>query len=125
MRSKSKWVYVCRSEDLGEREHIALDVNYSGELQASVVFRFKEKIYAFINRCVHMPRKLNCERDIIFDDTGDYLRCSMHGIIYDPETGTSQSTMCNGEKLQALKVVEEDACIYINDKRVSAESGDS
>ena len=71
-----------------------------------------------------MPRRLNCERDVIFDDTGNYLRCSMHGIIYDPETGRSQSSMCNGEKLQALKVIEEDACVYINDKRVSAEAVD-
>jgi len=118
MRSKDSWLFVCKSNDLREREHITLDLNYAGELQSGIVFRFKEKIYAYINRCVHMPRKLNCERNRVFDDTGNFLRCSMHGIIYDPKTGASQSTMCNGEKLQAIKVVEEDACIYINDKRV-------
>ena len=125
MRPKNKWVYVCKSAELDEREHRTIDFYYAGELHSGIVFRFKNKTYAYLNRCVHMPRRLNCERDSIFDDTGNYLRCSMHGIIYDPATGRSLSTMCNGEKLQALRVVEEDACIYINDKRVSIEAGGS
>jgi hypothetical protein len=49
----------------------------------------------------------------------------MHGIIYDPQTGISQSTMCNGEKLQALRIFEEGDCVYINDKRISVQSVDS
>lgn len=118
MRSKKKWLYVCRSGDLREGEHITLDIVYNGELHSSIIFRFNKKTYAYINRCVHMPRKLNCELDDIFDDSGKYLRCSMHGIVYDPETGISQSSMCQGEKLKPLKVVEENGYIYFNDKRV-------
>jgi hypothetical protein len=49
----------------------------------------------------------------------------MHGIVYDPQTGASQSTMCNGEKLQALKIVEDNGCIFIADKRITAKHGES
>ena len=118
MLSKASRIYICKSDDLGEKEHITRDVIYSGEPQSSLFFRFNQKVYAYVNRCVHMPRKLNCERDIVFDDTGKYLRCSMHGIVYDPESGASLSTMCNGERLQAIKIVEDNGCVYINDKRV-------
>ena len=120
MRPRSKWLFVCRTEELGEREYKTFDLIYSGEHQASIIIRFNEKYYAYLNRCVHMPRKLNCESDVIFDATGNYLRCSMHGIVYDPITGVSQSTMCNGEKLQSLKLIEEDGNIYIDDKCVAA-----
>lgn len=118
MLPKSKWVYVCNSDDLGERNYLALDFLYAGSPQSIIVFRFKAETFAYVNRCVHMPRKLNCERDGIFDDSGNYLRCSMHGIVYDPQTGASQSTMCNGEKLQSLKTVEDNGGIYIADKRI-------
>ena len=117
MRPKSKWLYVCRCGDLVERKYLTLDLLVDGSPQSIIVFRFKEKTFAYVNRCVHMPRKLNCEKDSIFDDTGNYLRCSMHGIVYDPQTGASQSAMCNGEKLQSLKTVEDNGCIYIDDKR--------
>ena len=84
-----------------------------------VVFLFKGKVFAYLNQCVHMPRTLNCQRDTIFDEKRELLRCSMHGIVYQPETGESISTMCNGERLQALRLNEVDGNIYINDKRVS------
>ena len=119
MRPKSKWAYICKSGDLGERQYVTLDLLYAGKPQSVFVFRFNEKAFAYVNCCVHMPRKLNCERDSIFDASGNFLRCSMHGIVYDPQTGVSQSTMCNGEKLQSLKTIEENGCIYISDKRVS------
>lgn len=120
MRCINNRLYVCKSIELGEREYLAFDLMYAGELQPIIVIRFNEIAYAYINRCVHMPRKLNCERDNIFNDCGNFLRCSMHGIVYDPKTGASQSTMCNGEKLKALKVIEENGSIYLNDKRALA-----
>ena len=65
-----------------------------------------------------MPRELDCERDMIFDETGQYLRCSMHGIVYEPRTGESVSTMCNGERLTSVRVIEDEEGIWFNDKRV-------
>ena len=73
---------------------------------------------AYRNLCVHMPRRLDGEKDMIFDDTGQNLRCSMHGILYDPMTGASMSTICNGEKLTRVKVQEDDEGVWISDRRV-------
>jgi len=55
---------------------------------------------------------------MIFDDTGRNLRCSMHGVIYDPVTGESLSTICTGETLTPVKVQENEQGVWIHDKRV-------
>jgi nitrite reductase/ring-hydroxylating ferredoxin subunit len=65
-----------------------------------------------------MPRELDCQKDMVFDESGKFLRYSMHGIVYDPVTGESLSTMCNGEKLTPVRIQEDDAGIWIKDKRV-------
>ena len=33
-----------------------------------------------------------------------YLRCSMHGFIFDPKTGECQSPVCLGQRLQVLRL---------------------
>jgi nitrite reductase/ring-hydroxylating ferredoxin subunit len=65
-----------------------------------------------------MGRDLDCQEDTIFDDDGEYLRCSMHGVTYDPMTGESLTAMCRGEKLTALKVEEDEEGVWLCDKRV-------
>ena len=121
MISRSRWLHVCKSTELSEGNHVTINLIWNGKIQPGLIFRFNQGIYAYINRCVHMPKKLNCQKNVIFDESGKYLRCSMHGIVYNPETGASESTLCNGIKLQAVKVVEDDGNIYITDKRVSVE----
>ncbi len=112
-------LFVCNSNELGEAQHKTLGVKYKGELHSVIIFRFKHRVYAYINQCVHMPKQLTCEKDVIFDDTGKLLRCSMHGIVYDPETGISQSTMCNGEQLRSIRIIEQGGVINFCDKRIS------
>ena len=123
MATRDKRVLVCASESLPEKSYIIFDLSYKGEPHSGIVFRFKGKVFAYLNQCVHMPRTLNCQRDTIFDEQRALLRCSMHGIVYEPETGTSLSTLCHGERLQALRLSEADGHIYINDKRVSPAQG--
>jgi nitrite reductase/ring-hydroxylating ferredoxin subunit len=119
MAVRDKKLLVCASGALAEKQYLVLDLLYQGETHSSIVFRFKGKVFAYLNQCVHMPRRLNCERDTIFDAQQELLRCSMHGIVYQPETGQSLSTLCQGDRLQALRLNETDGNIYINDKRVA------
>ena len=64
-----------------------------------------------------MPRRLDCEHPYVFDETGRYLRCSMHGIIYDPLDGQCQSAICAGRSLTRLNIVETSGAIYLKDRR--------
>lgn len=95
-----------------------MDVVYAGAPSSVIVFRFNGKCMAYRNLCVHMPRELDGEKNTIFDETGKYLRCSMHGIVYDPMTGESLSTMCNGISLTPVRILEDEEGVWIKDKRV-------
>jgi nitrite reductase/ring-hydroxylating ferredoxin subunit len=109
----------CKSEALAEGRHLKLKMTFEGRAEECLLVRHHGKCYAYINRCVHMPRPLDCEKDLVFDHSGQYLRCSMHGIVYTPETGASVSTMCAGERLQAVSIYEENGEIGIADWRVT------
>jgi nitrite reductase/ring-hydroxylating ferredoxin subunit len=111
---------ACSSDALCEGAYVKLDVIFSGEPASLILFRFRERCFSYVNRCVHMGRALDGEEDEIFDPTGTYLRCSMHGILFDPVTGESVSRLCRGERLEAVRVVEEQGTIWIRDRRVSA-----
>jgi nitrite reductase/ring-hydroxylating ferredoxin subunit len=111
-------LWVATSEQLAEGAYLRLAVAYTGEQISVLVFRYKGRCLAYRNRCVHMPRELDCEKSGIFDTTGQYLRCSMHGIVYDPLTGESVSSICNGQRLTPIGIVEDEAGVWIEDVRV-------
>jgi nitrite reductase/ring-hydroxylating ferredoxin subunit len=111
-------LWVAPSEQLAEGAYLRMAVAYTGEPISVLVFRYKGRCLAYRNRCVHMPRELDCEKNGIFDATGQYLRCSMHGIVYDPLTGESVSSICNGQRLTPIGIVEDEAGVWIEDMRV-------
>ena len=111
---------VCATAALADGEYRKLRLVFEKRDEECVVLRFEGTVYAYINRCVHMPRRLDCERKHVFDDSGRFLRCSMHGIVYQPQTGASLSTMCEGERLRAVEVYEEGGEIGLADFRVTA-----
>ncbi len=112
--------FVCAAAALADGEYRKLRLVFEKRDEECLVLRFEGIVYAYINRCVHMPRRLDCERKQVFDATGRYLRCSMHGIVYQPQTGASVSTMCEGERLRAVEVYEEGGEIGLADFRVTA-----
>ncbi|RKT46496.1 Rieske (2Fe-2S) protein [Thiocapsa rosea] len=110
---------VCASADLTDRQHRIIPVLFKHEPQSAIVLRHGGQVYAYLNQCVHMVRRLDCIHDAVFDAEHEHLRCSMHGIVYDPVTGESLSVLCAGERLEALRSMEVDGQIYLVDKRVT------
>lgn len=115
---KKKRIWVCTASSLGDGDYLRVECRYANKASSVLVLRYAGQCVAYLNQCVHMPPELDCEQRTIFDSNHNWLRCSMHGIAYDLVTGASISTMCNGEKLTAIRVVEDDTGIWIQDKRV-------
>lgn len=112
-------IEVCRSSELAEKDYVILDVEYRGKAHSAIVLRYGGKLYAYLNQCVHMPRRLNCEQQTVFDEERRFLRCSMHGIVYQPETGESKSAICPGKRLTALRLRETDGRIVLAHKHLT------
>jgi nitrite reductase/ring-hydroxylating ferredoxin subunit len=111
---------VCASADLADRQHRIIPVLFKHEPQSAIVLRHGGQVYAYLNQCVHMVRRLDCIHDAVFDAEHEHLRCSMHGIVYDPATGESLSVLCAGERLEPLRSMEIDGQVYLVDKRVTS-----
>ncbi len=117
---------ICSLEDLRTVSYLTRRITLKNRPGSALVFLFEGQPYSYVNHCMHMHRPLNCERDAVFDETGKYLRCSMHGFIFDPKTGECQSPVCLGQRLQALRLEEVDGVLFFTEKHLTLieETGD-
>jgi len=108
--------YICQSETLlesGPGLRFTLDVGDSNP-QACFALRFKHKVYAYFNQCMHLPVELDWNHGEFFDKQGEYLICATHGARYEPVTGYCVAGPCAGKYLRTLKVIEQDGKVYIS-----------
>jgi len=105
-------------DDLKAMRFCIRDIILKNNPSSAIVFYLDGQPYSYVNHCMHMQRPLNCQEDNIFDETGQFLRCSMHGFIFEPKTGECQSPVCLGQKLQTLRVKEMDDKLYFAEKHL-------
>ena len=110
---------ICTRNELNDTSFLIRYIHFKKQPASAIIFAFEDHPYAYINHCMHMHRPLNCEQDAIFDESGKYLRCSMHGFIFDPKTGECQSPVCYGQRLQALRLEEIDGALYFAEKHLT------
>jgi len=113
---------VCASETLAEQAFLIVELCYEERPESAIVLRYRGQAYAYLNRCVHMAKRLDVEDGKLFDAEWNLLRCSMHGLVFDPQSGECLSQLCGGERLCALKLVESDGRIVLRDRRLAPHS---
>lgn len=116
-------MFILNGDQLPDKHFLTVDVLLHCKSPSSrqvnvLVFRYLGKVYAYVNHCMHMHRPLNCMQDAIFDHEQRWLRCSMHGFIFEPETGVCVSPVCEGQALQAIKISEEAGMIVFKEKQL-------
>ncbi len=87
-----------------------------GEFATGFAVRFEGKVYAYVNKCAHVPIELDWNQGDFFNITKQYLICSTHGAHYQPDSGYCVMGPCKGKHLQSLEVTEQDntITIYLN-----------
>jgi nitrite reductase/ring-hydroxylating ferredoxin subunit len=68
--------------------------------------RFRGRIHAYVNLCAHRELELDWPPGEFFDASGTLLVCSVHGAMYDPESGRCVAGPCAGATLAKLQVIE-------------------
>lgn len=106
---------ICLSQDLLDGEKgVRFDLPEFGRNVTGFAVRFHGKVYAYINRCAHIPIELDWNQGEFFDVTRQYLICATHGAHYQPETGYCVLGPCRGQALEALSVQEQAQQVLIN-----------
>lgn len=105
---------ICASADLldGGRG-IRFEIDQYGRKEPAFAVRYQGRVYAYLNRCGHVPTELDWNEGEFFNMSGLYLICATHGALYSPSTGACMGGRCNGRGLRALSVQERDGNVYL------------
>lgn len=91
------WIPLCASADLVERGRaVSFDVVFAGQTCRAFAIRYQHAVYAYLNRCTHVAMEMDHQPDRFFDDSGEWLLCSIHGAVYQPDGGACMGGPCRG-----------------------------
>lgn len=104
---------ICPSTALREGgDGVRFTVTLRGVDAPAFAVRYRERVYAYVNRCAHKGVELDWRPARFFDSDGRHLICATHGALYDPETGACAGGPCAGG-LVKLEVIEKNDHIYV------------
>lgn len=105
---------ICASADLADSgKAVRFETTGANGLSISaLVFRYQGRVFAYHNSCRHIPVELDLTDGDVFDLTGHYLVCSMHGALYQPDSGLCIGGPCRGQKLMPVAVEERDGQVF-------------
>lgn len=115
-------VFVCDSHELVDGGlGVRFPVLAFGDPASGFVVRFGGKVYAYLNRCAHVPTELDWAKGQFFESSGEYLMCAVHGAVYRPDTGVCAGGPCRGARLRPIAVHEADGKVsWQPDERIAA-----
>lgn len=82
--------------------------------------RYFGTVYAYLNRCAHVPIELDWQRGRFFDMTGHYLICAGHGAHFEVRDGRCAMGPCKGARLHAVDVFERDGAVFVREEAPSS-----
>ena len=104
---------ICESAALADAGRgVRFDVAYFGETAPAFAVRYRGGVYAYLNRCSHVPMELDWQEGVFFDSDGTDLICSTHGAVYSAQEGRCLGGPCQGTPLVRLLVEERDGKVY-------------
>jgi nitrite reductase/ring-hydroxylating ferredoxin subunit len=81
--------------------------------QPAFAVRYDGQVYAYINRCAHVPVELDWMDGDFFDYSKLYLICATHGAMYLPDSGLCVQGPCPGKRLRPVKVEERNGRVLL------------
>jgi len=109
---------VCASSDLVDSgDAVRFKVLVDGKPEPAFAVRYRGRVYAYLNRCAHMPMELDWKPGKFFDAWGLHLICSTHGATYAPDTGRCLRGPCFKEGLVSIPVEESGGSVVVKGDR--------
>ncbi|HTW74460.1 MAG TPA: Rieske 2Fe-2S domain-containing protein [Steroidobacteraceae bacterium] len=72
-------------------------------------------VRAYVNRCPHLDYPLNYLPDEFLTYDGSLVQCTMHGAVFEKDSGLCVRGPCLGRSLHALPVRIEAGCVLLAD----------
>lgn len=94
---------------------VRFSVRVGDEILPAFAIRFRDQVFAYINRCGHRALEIDWMPGEVFDAEGRFLICATHGALFDPESGACLEGPCAGVGLTPVPIVEEGGQVSISD----------
>jgi nitrite reductase/ring-hydroxylating ferredoxin subunit len=109
---ESQAIALCNSDVLvNGGDAVPFDVLYCGLTSLAFAIRYDDQVYAYLNRCSHVPMEMDYQPNRFFDLTGHWLICATHGATYNPKTGACRGGPCRGG-LVKIEISERDGVVH-------------
>jgi nitrite reductase/ring-hydroxylating ferredoxin subunit len=104
---------LCRADELPDSGHARVfDVLQYGVPVRAFALRFRGRVVAYLNRCVHVPTEMDWQPGEFLDEDKRWILCSIHGAAYEPADGRCVGGPCGRGRLTPLRVEERDGEVY-------------
>ena len=105
-------VFLCNSDALtNSAEAVPFEVIFESGACRAFAIRYQDQVYAYLNRCAHIPMEMDYQSNRFFDYTGHWLMCATHGAMYQPQTGACRMGPCRGG-LTGIAVTEQGGVVH-------------
>ncbi|MDD2843506.1 MAG: Rieske 2Fe-2S domain-containing protein [Rhodoferax sp.] len=105
-------ILLCLAHELVDSSlAVPFEVRYLGKNHAAFAVRYQGRVYAYLNRCSHVPMEMDYQPNQFFDLSGHWLMCATHGATYAPQTGQCRLGPCRGG-LVKIEVSEADGLVH-------------
>lgn len=72
-----------------------------------------QRVYSYKNRCPHTGVNLDWNPDQFLDSRAQFIQCSLHGALFEIESGHCIYGPCVGDRLTAVQNEIVDGQIYL------------
>ncbi|TCK04989.1 Rieske (2Fe-2S) protein [Marinobacterium mangrovicola] len=101
---------ICKLDDLPDGEGRGFDI----ELDALLLIRRGEQVFAYRNNCPHRGIRLEWQPDQFLDYEKQYIQCATHGALFTIDEGECIAGPCPGEKLDQLRCRVEEGKVLVD-----------
>jgi len=104
---------ICDTDSLDELSCREFTVQSAATEKDAFLIYVNQQCYAYENSCPHTGVNLNWQKEQFFSLDGLFLQCSLHGALFEPETGFCVRGPCQGQRLKSINIINEDGALYV------------
>lgn len=106
-------IFECPLEDLQTTDARGFAWQDGDRLRQGFVVRAGDAAFGYHNVCPHAGNPLNWKPDAFLTRSRDLIMCSVHGAIFEIDTGACVGGPCTGRSLRPLRTEIRQGSVFV------------
>ena len=112
-------IKLCKLEDIPDGDGRGFNVEGPNLAQRLIIVRQGDGVLGYVDVCPHTGSRLDPGRNTFMDDSGEHIRCSIHGALFRIHNGECIDGPCFGDKLTPAPVSLQNGDVYLERENVA------